>query len=160
MYLPKSHRFKNKLPAIGFILPVALFVGVFLAAPAFAETQNPDHPAQCTTDDGQQGVWLAITIGGRHCIANPPPTNNTNVDITKNVIFGYLKDLIKFLTGGAGVLAVGGVVWGGISYSMAKGNPGQIQKSIKIILNSLLGLLLFFLLAAIFNYLIPGGLFT
>lgn len=154
-----SLQFKSKISALK-ILPAALIIVLVCATPAWAAEHQDDskHPSHCITNDNQEGVWLAIAVNGQHCFANPPA--GVSIDVTQNIIFIYLKGIIKFLTGGAGVLSVGGVVWGGIMYSTARGNPGQVQKAVKIILNSLIALLLFFLLAAIFNYIIPGGLFT
>lgn len=150
---------KNRQKSIG-----KFFVSVFivltplltLSAPAYAQEgiQDPHNPSKCNIGN-QEGVWLSIAVGGRHCIPN-----STGTGVTGNVIFIYLKGIIQFLTGGAGILAVAGVVWGGITYATAQGNPGKIQKAITIIINASIGLVLFFLLAAIFNYLIPGGIFS
>lgn len=124
---------------------------------ALAESQDSPGSAHCHDDNGAEGVWVSIAINGKHCIPNQ---KGNNVPTNQSVIFIYLTGIIKFLTGGAGVLAVGGVVWGSITYATARGNPGQVQKAITIIINSVIALILFFLLAGIFNYLIPGGIFS
>jgi hypothetical protein len=150
---------RKKLSAACLVATLALsFVtsGVVFAAEA------PDRygSVSCHTDSGEVGVWVSIavtTVDGqsKHCI----PNKSGNIPINQSVIFIYLTNIIKFLSVGAGILAVGGVVWGGITYATARGNPGQIQKAVTTIISSVVGLVLLFLLVAIFNYLIPGKIF-
>lgn len=80
-------------------------------------------------------------------------------DIEKNPVWGILIMTIKIMSVGVGILAVGGLVWGGILYASAGDKADQVKQAITIITNVVIGLLLFVFLAAIVNFLIPGGVF-
>lgn len=70
-----------------------------------------------------------------------------------------IAELMQFLTVLVGIAVVAGITVGGITYSTGSGNPARTQKGVNIILNSILGLLLFLFMFAIINFLIPGGVF-
>ncbi len=67
-------------------------------------------------------------------------------------------EILKFLSVGVGLAVVGGIAAGGIVYSTAEGSPGKTQAGIKIITNSVIGLLLYLLMFAILQFMIPGGI--
>lgn len=80
--------------------------------------------------------------------------------VTENVGISCLViTVINFLSVAVGLAVVGGVTVGGIMYSTSGGSPGKTQQGVKIIVNSLLGLVLWLLLWAIIQFLIPGGVF-
>lgn len=76
-----------------------------------------------------------------------------------NPIYAYAKGIMRFLSALVGVVVVGAIIVGGIAYSSAGDDKGQIAKAIDIIRNAIIGLLLFIGMAAILNALVPGGLF-
>lgn len=69
-------------------------------------------------------------------------------------------EVIGFLSIGVGIAVVAGIAVGGITYSVSQGNPSGTQKGITIITNSIVGLLLYLLMFAILQFLIPGGILT
>ncbi len=75
-------------------------------------------------------------------------------------IVKILASIIKIVTGGVGLVAIGGVVTGGIIYSTAAGNSETAKKGLSFIFNSVLGLALYAFGVAILNFAIPGGLFN
>lgn len=77
-----------------------------------------------------------------------------------NPIMNLLVDLLNFLAIGVGIAVVGGIVFGGITYIRSNGNSSVAQQGITIIVNSVVGLLLFIFMYAIINFLVPGGLFS
>ena len=79
--------------------------------------------------------------------------------VEKNPIWAILIMTIKIMSVGVGILAVGGLVWGGILYASAADRADQVKQAITIITNVVIGLLLFVFLAAIVNFLVPGGVF-
>lgn len=79
--------------------------------------------------------------------------------VETNPIWGILIMAIKIMSVGVGILAVGGLVWGGILYASAGDKADQVKQAVTIITNVIIGLLLFVFLAAIVNFLIPGGVF-
>lgn len=76
-----------------------------------------------------------------------------------NPIFDYAKAFMAVLSVLVGVVVVGAIAVGGIGYASASNDAGQVKKSIEIIRNAIIGLLLFIGMAAILNALVPGGLF-
>ncbi|MDN5835465.1 MAG: hypothetical protein L0H36_02400 [bacterium] len=79
--------------------------------------------------------------------------------VEENPVWGILIMTIKIMSVGVGILAVGGLVWGGILYASAGDRAEQVKQAITIITNVVIGLLLFVFLAAIVNFLVPGGVF-
>lgn len=76
-----------------------------------------------------------------------------------NPIFDYAKGFMAVLSVLVGVVVVGAIAVGGIGYASASNDKGQVQKSVEIIRNAVIGLLLYIGMAAILNALVPGGLF-
>ncbi len=77
-----------------------------------------------------------------------------------NPIVKILASVIKIVTGGVGLVAIGGVVTGGIIYSTAGGNSETAKKGLSFIFNSVIGLALYAFAVSILNFAIPGGLFN
>lgn len=77
-----------------------------------------------------------------------------------NPITALLLMIVNFLAVGVGIAVVGGIIWGGIMHAASNGDPGKTKHAITIIVNSVVGLLLFMFMYAIINFLVPGGLFT
>lgn len=122
-------------------------------------------------------VLGAAVLGAPQAYAAPAATNVTGNaeegDYTKKTSFSFgscgntdvginclVVEVMKFASGLVGVAVVGGIIVGGIVYSTSEGNPGKAQKGVTIITNSVLGLLLYLLMFAIINFLIPGGILT
>lgn len=80
--------------------------------------------------------------------------------LQNNGIWQLLLLLINILTAGVGVLAVGGIVYGAILYTTAEDKADQVKKATDIITNVIIGLVLFALMWAGLNYLVPGGVFA
>lgn len=81
-------------------------------------------------------------------------------DTGANTVTSLLLTIINFLAIGVGIAVVGGIVFGALQYTSANGNASQAQQGITIITNAVIGLVLFILMYAIINFLVPGGLFT
>ncbi len=64
---------------------------------------------------------------------------------------------VNFLAIGVGIAVVGGIVWGAIRYTTANGNAAQAQQGVSVIINAIIGLVLFIFMFAIINFLVPGG---
>ena len=77
-----------------------------------------------------------------------------------NPVIGMLLQIVNFLAVGVGIAVVGGITWGGMMYASSNGDSGKTKQAVSIIVNSVLGLLLFIFMYAIVNFLVPGGLFT
>ena len=76
------------------------------------------------------------------------------------VIFGLLKWVLRIMTAGVGIAAVGGVAWGALLYTTAESKPEQTKKAISIITNVVIGIAAYALMFVFLNYLVPGGVFS
>jgi len=76
-----------------------------------------------------------------------------------NVIFNLLIWVLRIMTAGVGVAAVGGIGYGALLYTTAEGKPDQTKKAIGIISNVVIGIGAYALMALLLNFLIPGGVF-
>lgn len=77
-----------------------------------------------------------------------------------NPVMSIVIQVINFLAVGVGIAVVGGIAWGGIVYASSNGDPGKTKQAITIIVNAVVGLLLFIFMYAFINFLVPGGLFN
>jgi hypothetical protein len=111
-------------------------------------TTSPSAAA-FTGDCGNGGVKVSITPSGSG--------NNCVGSKTDNPIYAYLRTIIKFAGGLFGILMVLMIVVSGIQYTTSAGNAQGIESAKKRIGNAVLGIILFLLMGAILNYLIPGG---
>lgn len=81
-------------------------------------------------------------------------------DSSGSEVIGYiLKAILMIMSVGVGILAVGGIVYGAILYSSAQDNAAQTKKAIEVIINTVIGLLLYIFMYSILNWLVPGGVF-
>ena len=148
------------------VVTLALAVGVgLLATPQQVKAANEPCPngtfptnntnGPCVCPDGTQQITVSIDSNDSHCI----PINPNSASLSDNPIFFYLKNILKFLAGGIGLAVVGGIVYGGYMYITARANAGQVEKAKVVIINSVIGLILFIFMFAILQFLIPGGIF-
>jgi len=111
-------------------------LGVLFFVAALSLVASPVMAADCS------GVTTAIEY---NCTAESNP------------IYGLAKGFMQILAALAGIVIVGAIIVGGIGYASARDDKGQIAKSIDIIRNAIIALLLFIGMGAILNALIPGG---
>ena len=74
-------------------------------------------------------------------------------------VYELLKFVLKLLTAGIGIVAVGSVVYAGILYASAGDNQQQVQNAKNNIKNVAIGIVAFGLMFIALNWLIPGGVF-
>ena len=85
--------------------------------------------------------------------------SSTN-DTTGSGVIAILVLAIQILTGLVGVVAIGALVYAGVLYTSASSNAAQVTKAKDMIRNTIIGLVVFAVMALGLNYLIPGGLFS
>ena len=76
-----------------------------------------------------------------------------------SAVFMVLEWVLGILTAGIGVVAIGAFVYAGIMYSSASGNAEQVKKAKDIMLQTVIGLVVFAGMGVVLVYLIPGGIF-
>ena len=94
------------------------------------------------------GVTLSSPLTGNNCASG-----------SQGVIFAYLDMVIQFLSGLVGVFIVLMLIIGGVQYITSAGDPGAVKAAKSRITNAIIGLVLFIMMFAILNFLIPGGVF-
>lgn len=102
----------------------------------------PDH------DGCVQSIFFDNTGDGRYCD-----------DEKGGGIFMILGIVLDVLTYGVGILAVVGFVMVGIMYTTARDNEGQVAKAKERLGQIVIGLVIYALLYALLQFLIPGGVF-
>lgn len=70
----------------------------------------------------------------------------------------YVNPLINFLSALVGIVVLASVIFGGIQYSTAGGDPSKVAAARQRIINSLLALAAFIFLYAFLQWIIPGGI--
>ena len=119
---------------MGRTLAVVLLLGTLCtASPAYAGTT--------CGQSGQGQTKTSIDIG---CKGKGNPITDATFAI------------IRFLTNGVGVVLVGSMVYAGIQYTSARGDPGSTAKAINRIRSNIIAMLLFVFAYALLNYVIPG----
>lgn len=77
-----------------------------------------------------------------------------------NAISDVLVQILNWAAAGVVVAVVGGLIYGAIVISSASGDQVKMKSGVSIIRNALIALVLYFLMYAGLNFVIPGGLFT
>lgn len=72
-------------------------------------------------------------------------------------IMGVIERIMVFLSTGIGIIAVAGIIYGGIQYSLALGDKAKVAQAIGIIRNCVIALILAAAWGAIMFF-IRGGL--
>ena len=85
---------------------------------------------------------------------------NSDKGGSDNPIYGILITTVNILAGLVSLAVVGGILYGAFLYTTARDNSQQTQKGIQVITDAVIALILFFLLYAVINFLVPGGLFS
>jgi hypothetical protein len=75
-------------------------------------------------------------------------------------IVGALMTIFNWLSIGVTIAVLIGIVYGAIIYTTSGGSPERAKQGIGIIRTAILALLMFFMMWATLNWLVPGGLFN
>jgi hypothetical protein len=90
-------------------------------------------------------------LSGKDCI----PKDGSN----GGPIMLYLVMVIQYFSSAIVIVIVLMLVIGGIQYITSAGSPGAVKAARDRITNAIIGLILFMLMFAVLNFLIPGGIF-
>lgn len=131
------------------IAPVAM--AKYVADPSGGGTNAPTAtppPAASPCPDGQIQLSSPLSTGANCVDASKPG----------GPIFVYLAMIIKFLSGAVGLVIVLMIVISGVQYITSTGDPARVKEAKTRITNAITGLVLFVLMFALLNFLIPGGI--
>jgi hypothetical protein len=110
-----------------------------------------DQSEQCSSDCGSSSSSSGSGDNGN--------SSGGQTALCNSIVKQYIDPIIQFLGIGVGIVIVIMVVIGGIQYATAGDNPQAIQDAKGRIFNALIALVVFGLLYAFLNWLLPGGLF-
>lgn len=107
----------------------------------------------------------ANAAGNNGCETDTAIIKCENVDVDKDGVentglWSLLLLTINILTAGVGVLALAGLVYGGVIYTSAGGSPEQVKKARVIFTNVVIGVIAFGGMYALLNFIVPGGVFN
>ena len=105
-------------------------------------------------------IQLQTSVTAQTVYASCPPVDAGQYQpVKQNCIYtNYITPGIDFLSVGVGVVVLAMIIIGAIQYSASSGNPQALASAKKRIINAIIALLLYALLFAFLNFLIPGGL--
>lgn len=102
------------------------------------------------------GVDTSIITGSELCGSGGQDNSSTE----KSTIWALMLGVLKIMTAGIGIAAVGGIVYGALLYTTAGDKPDQTKKAIGIITNVVFGVVAYGLMYVLLNFVIPGGIFS
>lgn len=105
-------------------------------------------------------VQAAKSCGGVDTAIIACNEDNSGTEVENNAVWALLMIVINVMTAGVGILAVAGIVYGAILYTTAEDKADQVKKATGIITNVVIGLILYALMWAGLNFIIPGGVFA
>ena len=145
-------------------LSIPLLFAVAITA-VFAAQPLPVAANECP-DDNQSKAGVAITPGWAEDYGVEDEDGNIThycvpgldeVDEV-NVIMFYIREFIRLLSAGVGVVVTLMLVVGGVQYASSAGDAQKVESAKNKITHAVEALVLFIFMAAIINYIIPGGL--
>ena len=71
-----------------------------------------------------------------------------------------LVTISNWLAAGVVIAVIGGIIYGAIMYATSAGDAGKAKSATEIIRNAFIALILYFLMWAFLQYIVPGGLFN
>jgi len=80
--------------------------------------------------------------------------NTINSNLPQTDPSSVLDNGLNLAYGIAGVVAVGFIIWAGISYVISQGDPGKTKKAMQVLIYSVVGLIIVLLAAFITNFVI------
>lgn len=107
-------------------------------------TPNSALAASCGTDSDGHPIQTSIDYGCTSTAGGP--------------IYGFVRAIIKFASGLVGLVVIMMLIIGGIRYITSAGNPKLVAAAKTQIINAVIGLVLFALMLAVLNFLLPGGI--
>lgn len=108
----------------------------------------------------QSATVFAASCGGVDTAILDCGGSKDATNIEETGIWKLLLIALNVLTAGVGVAALGGIVYGAVTYTSAGGNPDRVKKAKEIFVNVVIGVISFAAMYGLLNFLIPGGIFT
>ena len=146
--------------AVAFVPHPSPIWAVPVAAPS-GGSPLPDCTKVTSPNPGTNCNYTDPSATPCSSVAHAEPGTNCSscTSISKcDLITQYVNPMINFLSALVGVAVVISIVIGGIQYSSSAGDPSKASAAKARIRNAIIALIVFVLLYAMINFLIPGGL--
>lgn len=164
-------KMKQKLIVLGMILGFSFgLVAVLPSDNALADCGtnpdgigcNPSEPGTPAESDDDSGLAKCDDESENCCgdVATSIIGCPDDAGDGEDVIFWLLRWVLRIMTAGVGIAAVGGIAYGALLYTTAESKPEQTKKAIGVITNVVIGIIAYALMAVFLNFLIPGGVFS
>lgn len=104
----------------------------------------------------------APQVAGLECAVLPDSVcgKANEAELEKSGTWALLILIINILSGLVAIVAVAFFVWAGYLYTTAADKTDQVMQSKQMMISTSIGLVLYVLMFAIINYLVPGGLLS
>ena len=132
-----------------WLLTLVLALGLPIMAGAAGKSPAPPPPPSLTKPDNCIQIALPI-FGNNTCVQNSQGNGGA--------IIVYLKDVLKLISGAVGITIIIRIITAGIQYISSFGDPSNIKNAKSRLINAMIALLLFLMMFAILQFLVPGGL--
>lgn len=96
---------------------------------------------------------------GTRLSSRPDDCTEETIDGSNCGIVRYLNIFMNLVSGIIAIAVIGNIIYAGIQYSTAQGDPGNVGKAKTRIRNALVAFLMYLSLFAFLQWLIPGGAF-
>ena len=148
----------KKIITLGLIFSsfFVAFQGVFVSNYdskyyAFAQELVEDGNGNLTTPNGNNSKSDESSSKAK------TPETKTAILPSGWKIEDILNMSLVVVTTGAGIAAVGSIIFAGILYITARDNAGQVSKAKTMIMNTVIGIIAYILMWAFLEWIIPGG---
>jgi hypothetical protein len=142
---------------LAMVLPMA--ISVLIVTPLFAAM--PTTKAECDTTAGYN--W---SVAKSECVKDPCDGAifkldcvNQEEDEKGNGIFDVLRIVLNVLTAGVGVAATLGIIVSALRYSQSRDNAEAMAGAKRMIINIVIGLVVWAMFFAFLQWLLPGDSF-
>ncbi len=122
----------KKKRIIAILIGVLALFGMFVPSEAYAD-------GGCNMDSGHflgLRAWYDGLAKDNNCTIKSPRGDSE----TRVFVWTIVLNVVSMILGIVGYVAIGMVMWGGIQYVIANGDPGKVAKGKKTITNSIIGL--------------------
>lgn len=128
---------------------VALVLAMGMPAVAAAAAAKTGNGSALTKPENCVQIALPI-FGNNTCVSNAKGQGGA--------IIIYLRDVLKLVSSAVGITIIIMIIVAGIQYISSVGDPGAIKNAKNRLVNAMIALLLFLMMFAILQFLVPGGI--
>jgi hypothetical protein len=112
----------------------------------------------CTTLVCQMGSSIPAGVNCGPSDPCNPGSSDYDSALCSNIIQNYINPIILFLGGGVGLIIIIMIVIGSIQFITSGGDPNHVAEAKKRISNAILALIVWLLVYAFLEWIVPGGL--